>query len=102
MSKLNICIVSPGLSGGGAEDIAIKSANFYFKKNYRVVFITFQKQGILKNRLISGIKIIYVKMKNQQVYNMRKNMRKHLINQVLKQKQKQTTKQRRVPKVQVL
>jgi len=33
MSKLSICTISPGLSGGGTEDIAIKSTNFFFKKN---------------------------------------------------------------------
>lgn len=62
--KMNICIISPSFSGGGSEDIAIKSANYYFKENNNVIFISFKKKGILKKRLNKDIPIKYVKDEN--------------------------------------
>ena len=62
--SLKICIVSPGFHGGGAEDMAIKCANFYYKKKYEVYFLTFHNRGVLRKRLNLKIPILFIKMDN--------------------------------------
>lgn len=57
---MKILIVSPGFSGGGAEDIAINSANYYKKCGNDVTFCAFHGKGPAQSRLSSEIKLIVI------------------------------------------
>lgn len=61
---MKILIVSPGFSGGGAEDIAINSANYYQKCGHEVTFCSFQSDGPARNRLKSDVHLMIIEAKS--------------------------------------
>jgi len=58
-----ITIILPSLEMGGAEKMAVKLANNWIKKNYKVNFVLLKKKGQLINELNSEINITNLNVK---------------------------------------
>lgn len=61
---MNICLITPGFAGGGAEVIAVNTANFYHDEGYKVLLISFGYDGPVLKSLSSDVEILFVTPKN--------------------------------------
>ena len=57
---MKIAILTPGFSGGGAEVIAINSANYYHKQGHKVTFYSFNESGLTRCLLQEDIRVNYI------------------------------------------
>lgn len=62
-SSIKLCIVTPTLSGGGAERIAVNLANQYTKNGINTTLITLRSEGPYRKQINSDVKFIDLKAK---------------------------------------
>ncbi len=55
---MNICLITPGFGGGGAEVIAVNAANYYSQKGHSVLLISFGIEGPIRQRLSEQIELL--------------------------------------------
>ncbi|MDB4132552.1 glycosyltransferase [Amylibacter sp.] len=72
---MKILIVSPGFSGGGAEDIAINTANYFYNNGYEVTFVSFHSYGPAKKRLNVKIDLKIIKATNYFSFSLNNDLR---------------------------
>ena len=61
---MNICLITPGFAGGGAEVIAVNTANFYHSEGHKVLLISFGDRGPILKSLSGNVDILFVKPEN--------------------------------------
>lgn len=55
---MNICLITPGFGGGGAEVIAVNAANYYSQKGHSVLLISFGIEGPIRQQLSEQIELL--------------------------------------------
>ncbi len=60
---MKISIISPSLSGGGAEKVAVNLANYYSKKGFDVDLVLFQSKGEYLSQVNEGVNIVDLRIK---------------------------------------
>lgn len=61
---MNICLITPGFGGGGAEVIAVNAANYYSQKGHSVLLISFGNDGPIRQQLSEQIELFAITPRN--------------------------------------
>lgn len=61
---MNICLITPGFGGGGAEVIAVNAANYYFRKGHSVLLVSFGDDGPIRQQLSEQIELFVITPRN--------------------------------------